>query len=139
MIIYQKLWSLERTLDRAGVLGLFPPEVVHESLLVRPCCSGACPGGGGPRGLAPPPPQKLKCKKKSSEQILCYFTHIPIFCYFFIRKYHFVSYFLTWAEKKALKFWAPPPLRIPGHAPAAVSLLLTTFVYSYVFVYLTIP
>ena len=25
MIIYQKLWSLERTLDRAGVLGLFPP------------------------------------------------------------------------------------------------------------------
>ena len=25
MIIYQKLWSLERTLDRPGVLGLFPP------------------------------------------------------------------------------------------------------------------
>ena len=25
MIIYQKLWSLERTLDGAGVLGLFPP------------------------------------------------------------------------------------------------------------------
>ena len=25
MIIYQKLWSLERALDRAGVLGLFPP------------------------------------------------------------------------------------------------------------------
>ena len=25
MIIYQKLWSLERALDRAGVLRLFPP------------------------------------------------------------------------------------------------------------------
>ena len=40
---------------------------------------GACPGGGGPRGLPPPleiENQKKKKKKRSSEQILSYFTYI---------------------------------------------------------------
>ena len=37
MTIYQKFQSLERTPDKASVLGLFPPRRRYESLLVRIC------------------------------------------------------------------------------------------------------
>ena len=62
--------------------------------------------GGGARDL---PPQAIaKQKKRSSEQILSYFTYCS---YFFSRKCNFLIYFLSWAppEKKAFKI-LPPPL-----------------------------
>ena len=75
---------------------------------------------------APPPLEIEKQKKKKGHQSK--FKAIsPIFCYFFTRKYHLLSYFLSWPppppekmkskKKKAFRFWAPPPIRIPGHAP----------------------
>ena len=45
--------------------------------------------GGGPKGPGPPPLEiEKQQKKRSSEQILSYFTYI---CYFFSLKYHFLS------------------------------------------------
>ena len=88
--------------------------------------------GGGQGAWAPPPleieKQKEKEKKRSSEQILSYFTYILLL---FSRKYHFLSYFLSWvppplkklkSKKKRLSDFGPPPplLRIPGHAPVHV-------------------
>ena len=68
-------------------------------------------GGGSKR--SGPPLEIEKQKKKSSGQILSYFT---IFCYFFSKKYHFLSYFLScppplknWkAKKKGFQILGPP-------------------------------
>ena len=56
---------------------------------------GACPAGG-PEGSGPP--YKLKSKKKKKKGHQSKFQAIsPIFCYFFSRKFNFLSYFLSWA------------------------------------------
>ena len=47
-----------------------------------------------------PPPIKIEIKKRSSEQILSYFTYI---LQFFSGKYHFLGYFLSWAPLGKLK------------------------------------
>ena len=91
-------------------------------------CIQARVQGGGARGLPPPlemEKQKKKSKKKGHQSKFEAIS--PIFCYFFSRKYNFLSYFLSWAPpppKKAKKkkkgfqiLGPPPPLRIPGHAP----------------------
>ena len=51
--------------------------------------SGACPGGG----LHGPPlkNEKQKKKKKKKGHQSKYQATSPIFCYFFSRKYHFLS------------------------------------------------
>ena len=77
------------------------------------------------QGGACPPPQKLKSKKKGHQSK--FEASSPIFGYFFSRKYHFLTHFLSWAsppppkilksKKKKLSDFGPPPLRIPGHAP----------------------
>ena len=61
--------------------------------------AGACPGG--PRGPAPPPLEIEKQEKKSHQSKFS--ASSPIFFYFFSRKYHFLSYFLTWAPPEKLK------------------------------------
>ena len=58
-------------------------------------------GGGGPKGPGPPPLEIEKQKKKKKKGHQTKFKVIlPIFCYFFSRNYHLLSYFLS---------WAPPP------------------------------
>ena len=54
----------------------------------------------------PPPPLEIEKqkKKRSSDQLLDYFIYI---CYFLSQKYHFLSYFLSWA----------PPLKNFGFSP----------------------
>ena len=71
---------------------------------------------GGQRACPPPPPRNWKVMRA--------WAILPIFCYFFSRKYHFLSYFLSSpppeklkSKKKGFQILSPPPsLRIPGHA-----------------------
>ena len=53
-------------------------------------CPGACPGGG----LGPPPLEIEKQKKGHQSK---FEASSPIFGYFFSRKYHFLTHFLSWA------------------------------------------
>ena len=55
--------------------------------------------GGGPWGLPPLEIEKQKKKKKKKKKVIrANFKGIsPILGYFFSRKYHFFSYFLSWA------------------------------------------
>ena len=50
----------------------------HEYMMV----SGACPGGGGPKGPGPPPLEIKKQKKKSHQSKFEAIS--PIFCYFLV-------------------------------------------------------
>ena len=73
--------------------------------------------GGGAKWPGPPPPRKWKKKGHQSK-----FEAIsPICCYFFSRKFNFLSYFLSWAppwkiekqkkkKKKRLSDFGPSPL-----------------------------
>ena len=88
--------------------------------------TGACPGGrGAPRGLASSLEIEKQKKKKKKKVIRANFKLFsPIFCHFFSRKFHFFSYFLSWAPPEKLKRKKKkgfqilgPPFRIPGHAP----------------------
>ena len=84
---------------------------------------------GGAQGAWAPPLEieKQKKKKKKKGHQSKYYAISPIFCYFFSRKYHFLSYFLSWAppppeklkskkkkkkkkKKKTLSEFGPPPL-----------------------------
>ena len=75
--------------------------------------SGACPGGGAQGPGACPPPLEIEKQKKGHQSKFSAIS--PIFCYFFSRKYYFLSYFLEKQKKEkkqlknAFRFWAPPP------------------------------
>ena len=78
----------------------------------------ACPGG--PKGPGPPP-LEIENQKKSSEQILSYFTYILLL---FQSEMSFSPLFSELgppleklkSQKKAFQILPPPPLQIPGHA-----------------------
>ena len=81
--------------------------------------SGACPGGA--QGAWAPPPleiEKQKKKKRSSEQILSYFTYILLL---FSRKYHFLRYFLSWDP--------PPPEKLKSKKKRSSEQILSYFTY----------
>ena len=63
--------------------------------------AGACPGGGAQGAWAPPleiEKQKKKKKKKKKKVIRANIKLFHLyFANFFSRKYHFLSYFLSWA------------------------------------------
>ena len=74
--------------------------------------------GGGPKGPGPPPLEIDKQKKKKKGHQSKFKAILPIFCYFFSRKYHLLSYFLSYIseklkskkkKKKGFHILPPPP------------------------------
>ena len=70
-----------------------------------------------------PTPLEIEKQKKKKGHQSKFKVILPIFCYFFSRKYYLLSYFLSCPppeklelKKKGLLDFGPP-LRIPGHAP----------------------
>ena len=75
---------------------------------------------------APPPRLEIE-KQKNVIRATFKLFHLYL-ATFFNRKYHFLCYFLSWApleklksQKKSFQIFAPPPLRIPGHATENLS------------------
>ena len=65
--------------------------------------TGTCPGGA--KGPAPPPTLEIEKQKKKKSHQGKFSAILLIFCYIlllFSRKYHVLSYFLS---------WTPPPLK----------------------------
>ena len=65
------------------------PEVISKQARVQ--------GGGEPKGPGPPPPLEIEKQKKKKVIRANFKLFHQYFATFSVEKYHFLSYFLSWA------------------------------------------